>query len=80
MTWKAKFGKETNRVGDTREIRIFAWLPKTIDGYVVWLEKYQIKQIYWLTEYPDVAANVAYQVYEWKNIAYKILVREVATV
>lgn len=80
MVWKAKFGKETSRVGDTREVRIFAWLPKTIDGSTVWLEKYQVKQIYWLTEYPDIAANKAYQVYSWVTIGIKILVKEVKTV
>lgn len=80
MLWKARIGKETNRVGDTREIRPFAWLPKTIDGNVVWLERYQVKQIYWLTEYPDTQISKVYQVYEWKNIAYKILVKEVTNV
>ena len=80
MVWKAKFGSQTFRVGDTREVRVFAWLPKTIGDSVVWLEKYQIKQIYWLAEYPDTAVNKAYQVYEWINIGIKILVKEVKTV
>lgn len=80
MVWKAKLTTQTLRVGDTREITRFAWLPTQLGGDVVWLERYQVKQIYFLTEYADIHANKAYQVHEWKTIGMKAFVKEVEVV
>lgn len=80
MVWKAKLSTQTLRINDVREIIRFAWLPKIIGPNVVWLAQYQIKQIYWLTEYPLIESNKIAQVYEWKTIGTRILAREVEVV
>lgn len=43
MRWKAK---PPPVFGDLRIVTHFAWSPVTICGVVVWLERYQVTQVY----------------------------------
>lgn len=46
MKWKAKITRPEIKQGSTRLKRVFAWLPKYIDGSFIWLETYEILQMY----------------------------------
>lgn len=46
MIWKAKYTKADYAHGTTRLKRVFAWLPTHIDGDIVWLEHYEVLQVY----------------------------------
>ena len=42
MKWISN--KPIPKIGDTREKFPFAWLPTQVDQYIVWLERYWIKE------------------------------------
>jgi len=46
MIWKAKYTKTDYAHGTTRLKRVFAWRPTYVDGDVVWLEFYEVLQVY----------------------------------
>lgn len=46
MRWKAKYTEAHYTHGTSRLKRVFAWLPTYVDGTVVWLETYEILQMY----------------------------------
>lgn len=46
MKWKAKYTRADFANGTTRLKRCFAWLPVYISGNIVWLETYEILQVY----------------------------------
>lgn len=46
MQWKAKYTTADYSEGTTRLKRVFAWLPTYINGVKVWLETYEILQVY----------------------------------
>jgi hypothetical protein len=54
MIWKAKYTIADYRHGTTRLKRIFAWLPTYIDGSKIWLDTYEILQVYIIENYPVV--------------------------
>lgn len=72
MILKARYANQTFRDGDTRIKRIFAWLPFRINDDLVWLEKYEVLQLYKTISYP--ANDKAYTVNEWINLSYRIIV------
>ena len=43
---KVVIGIKGPNLGDTREVKYFAWLPKEMCGVIVWLESYTEVQIY----------------------------------
>lgn len=75
MIWKAKYTKETYPPGTTRVKRVFAWLPFEINGDIVWLESYEIYQLFATKEYPVVDAETSktllFKVNEWINLSYR---------
>lgn len=46
MRWKAKYTKADYQHGTTRLKQCFAWLPVYISGVIVWLEGYEVLQVY----------------------------------
>lgn len=71
MKWLAKYVKRVPADGDYRLYRRFAWAPIYIDGVIVWLSKYEIIQVYRITE-QKVKINgeiVAFLPGNWVNIA-----------
>lgn len=77
MVFKAKYSSENYQVGATRIKRKFAWLPFRIDGDIVWLETYEIYQLYQSNDYqapsPIDQTPKGYRVYEWVNLSYRII-------
>lgn len=51
MVWKAKYVKPDIMNGTTRIKRVFAWLPTYISGQMVWLQYYDVLQVYRITAY-----------------------------
>lgn len=50
MRWLAKYTIVDPVDGDMRVLRVFAWLPHYIGGVIVWVEKYEILQVYRINE------------------------------
>lgn len=46
MKWKAKYTEVHYPNGASRLKRIFAWSPVYIDGTMLWLETYEVLQMY----------------------------------
>lgn len=46
MRWKSKYTQAHYANGTSRLKRVFAWLPVYIDGTTVWLETFEILQMY----------------------------------
>lgn len=51
MRWIPKYTRPEIETGTTRLKRVFAWVPKYIDGTVCWLEYYDVLQAYVKFEY-----------------------------
>lgn len=51
MKWKAKFTRIDYPNFSTRTKTVFAWTPTYISGSFVWLENYEILQVFVITEY-----------------------------
>lgn len=79
MIWKAKYSKETYQPGITRVKRVFAWLPFEINGDVIWLESYEIYQLYTTKDYPVVdvptSKTLLFKVNEWINLSYRTITK-----
>lgn len=50
MRWSAKYVQPKPIEGDSRLYRRFAWCPVYIDGNIIWLETYEILQVYRIIE------------------------------
>lgn len=44
--------KENTKIDDIRTRNAFAFLPKRVGSYIVWLEKYEITETYKTVRYP----------------------------
>lgn len=68
MIWKAKT-KPDYKVGDYKSIEKFAWLPRNVKEYWVWLESYTEVYIYSYR----IRSTVGYRFacYGWDFIGYK---------
>lgn len=79
MIWKSKYTKETYPHGTTRVKRVFAWLPFQINGDTVWLETYEIYQLYTFKEFTvlDVESGkqLVFKVNEWINLSYRTITK-----
>lgn len=51
MIWNAKYTKAQYANGTTRLKRVFAFKPTYIDGKIIWLETYEILQMYKLEKH-----------------------------
>jgi hypothetical protein len=71
MIWKAKYTHVDYVNGTTRLKRCFAWLPKYIDGNIIWLETYDILQGYISNKYTVTVddKNVDFIKFQWINLA-----------
>lgn len=49
MKWKAKYTTTLHTHGTSRLKRVFAWVPVYVDGNMVWLETFEILQVYNVT-------------------------------
>ena len=49
MKWKARYTETHYPHGTSRLKRCFAWVPVYVDGTIVWLETYEILQMYSVT-------------------------------
>lgn len=61
--------------GSTRLKRKFAWLPTYVNGYMVWLEYYEILQAYIIEDLKviDAGEDKFFRVGEWKDISKRTL-------
>jgi hypothetical protein len=50
MRWRAKYTKVDYKHGSTRQKTSFAWCPTYIAGEMVWLEFYEVLQVYIIDE------------------------------
>lgn len=79
MIWKAKYTKETYQPGTTRVKRVFAWLPFEINGDMVWLETYEIYQLYISKEHTVIdveqSKTLLFKVNEWINLSYRTITK-----
>lgn len=51
MKWKAKYTKVDYPNLATRVKRVFAWKPTYIAGLIVWLQYYEVLQVYEIKEF-----------------------------
>lgn len=77
MIWKAKYSKETYPAGTTRVKRVFAWLPFQINGDMVWLESYEIAQLYIERQHQVTMEDkpIIFKVNEWINLSYRTITK-----
>lgn len=61
MKWKL----ESPEPGARRIVRKFAWLPVEIEGYKVWLETYETKEVYY-----KVQTGLYSREYTWVEICH----------
>lgn len=75
MRWKAKYTKADYANGTQRFKRIFSWLPTYINGQIVWLETYEVLQLYIIKEYStDIEGKkVFFHKGRWENISKRII-------
>jgi hypothetical protein len=71
MRWKAKYTKADFKEGITRLERSFAWLPVYIGGEIIWLEKYEILQVYQITKIIALIDNEpqTFSIGAWTNLS-----------
>lgn len=77
MIWKAKYTKETYPPGTTRVKRVFPWLPFEINGDMVWLEFYEIFQLYVERQYQTNVDEkpMLFKFNEWVNLSYRTITK-----
>lgn len=75
MKWKSKYTKPQITPNSTRLLRKFAWVPRYIDGNVVWLEYYEVLQGYIPMNYSVHldGKNVNFIVLEWINLSERLV-------
>lgn len=77
MLFKGRYTAETYQDGATRIKRKFAWLPVRINGDIIWLEKYEVFQLYKIIVYealsPESGKQMAYRVNQWIDLSLRII-------
>lgn len=63
MKWKIK--KEPKE-GDFRCRKKFAWFPTQVKEYIVWLESYEVKEVYQMVALVD--ENIIHGQLEWVEV------------
>lgn len=51
MKWKAKYTRPEVSDGTTRLKRVFAWRPNYVNGDIVWLQSFDVLQVYVVATY-----------------------------
>lgn len=71
MHWKAKYTRTDYADGATRLKRAFAWLPIYIEGDIIWLQGYEILQVYKLVEQKVIidAKETIFVNGNWQNLS-----------
>lgn len=71
MRWKAKYTKADFKEGITRLERSFAWLPVYIGGEMIWLETYEILQVYQITKLEVTIDDekTTFSIGSWNNLS-----------
>lgn len=74
MRWKAKHTRIEIKDGTTRLKRLFAWLPTYIAGTIVWLEQYEILQVYIILEQKVKIEEkeFTFAIGNWKNLSKRL--------
>jgi len=79
MRWKAKYTKAEYKPGTTRLKRVFAFIPTYINGEMVWLETYDVLQVYHSQQYncklPDLkeTEESVFNVCRWVNLSKRTI-------
>lgn len=70
MQWKAKYTLTDYPQGATRLKRCFAWMPVYISGNIIWLEAYEVLQVYNIsTEKANIEdKETTFALGAWKNL------------
>jgi hypothetical protein len=75
MRTKTKFVLTDPEPGTTRLRRVFAWLPKVIDGDKVWLEYYEQLEAFIATDYKVIidgeGKNI--RVSKWVSLSNRVI-------
>lgn len=71
MIWKSKYVNPEIQNGATRIKRVFAWMPTYISGNMVWLQSYDVLQVYRITAYvvQFEGEQKEFAVGQWINLA-----------
>jgi hypothetical protein len=71
MHWKAKYTRADYKEGATRLKRCFAWLPVYISGDMVWLESYEVLQVYNVSQEKVIidSKEKVFALGAWKNLS-----------
>jgi len=75
MKWLAKHTKTDYSNGATRLKRFFSWLPIYISGKMIWLEMYEVLQVYEIKTYAVIIEDkeVVFKVSNWVNLSKRII-------
>jgi hypothetical protein len=75
MRWHSKHTEIEIKDAATRLERVFAWMPTRISNEIVWLETYEILQMFHVKQYNITIDNkpVFFKVGEWVNISKRII-------
>lgn len=75
MRWKAKYTRADFAPNTTRFKRVFAWIPTYVGGTMVWLETYEVLQVYSVEEIQleDEGKPVFFTNGNWKDIAKRTI-------
>lgn len=75
MKFKTKYVTTDPPAGSIRLKRVFAWLPKRLNGDVVWMEHFEIRQAFVIFDYNffvDDKPKVA-SVGQWVNLEQRVI-------
>lgn len=74
MQWKSRYTKADYANGSTRLKRRFAWLPVYISGTYVWLEGYEILQVFVVTRQVAVIdeEEKSFNLSKWVDLSKRI--------
>lgn len=75
MQWHAKYTTVEIEDGETRLKRVFAFMPVRIADEIVWLETYEILQLFHVKQHNITIDNkpAMFKVGEWINISKRTI-------
>lgn len=74
MRWPAKHTRPEINAGATRITSVFAWLPVYISGTMVWLEFYEILQVYNISDQKVIIEEkeTTFVLRKWINLSKRL--------
>lgn len=74
MRWKAKYTTTDYKEGATRLKRAFAYMPLYITGEIVWLEMYDVLQVYTITKQKAIidGQEQLFSIGKWINLSKRL--------